>query len=62
MFSMMKNYRAGYVGITNFLSLLLLKPIQREFQSQDEGEGIISCGISTRMRNVLHVWLDCEGG
>ena len=58
----MKNYKVGYLGITNFLSLLLLKPIQREFQPQDEGEGIIPCGISIGMDNVLHVWLDCEGG
>ena len=60
MVSKMKNYRVGYGGITNFLSLLLLKPVQRKLQPQDEGKGIISCGISTRMRNVLHVWLNHE--
>lgn len=55
-----KNYRVGYLGITNFLSLLLLKPVQRQFQPQDEGESVIACGISIRMDNVLHVWLNHE--
>lgn len=56
----MKNYKVGYVGITNCLSLLLLKPVQRQFQPHDEAESVVACGISIRMDNILHVWLDCE--
>ena len=56
-----KNEKTGVnVGIANFLSLWSLKPIQREFKPQDQGESVIACGIGIRMDNVLHVWLNGE--